>query len=125
MAPCHAVASQLVGHDHPRHILQTLEQAPEETPGGCGIAPHLNEDVEYNTLLIYGAPQIVLHALDPDEHLVKVPLVARPWPAAAHTIGKALTEFLAPAPNGLIGDDNATFGQKQLNVPQAAAEHVI
>jgi hypothetical protein len=33
----HTVASQLVGHDHPRHILQTLQQAPEEALWHLGV----------------------------------------------------------------------------------------
>jgi hypothetical protein len=36
-----------------------------------------------------------------------------------------LTEFPAPAPHGLIGDDNAPLRQKQLNITEAEAEHVI
>jgi hypothetical protein len=54
-----------------------------------------------------------------------MPLVPGPWPAVVQTVGKVLTEFLAPTPNGLIGDDNATFIQKKLNVPQAETEQVI
>ena len=95
MALRDAVASQLVGHDHPRHVLQSLQQPPEEALGGIGIAPVLNEDVEHNTVLIHGTPEIVLHALDPDEHLVEVPLVpgrgrrrrrqlAKLWPNFLH-----------------------------------------
>ena len=121
----HAVASQFVGHDHPRHILQTFQQTPEESLGGRRIAAFLNEDVEHNAILIHGAPQITLHALDPDEHLVHVPLVAGSRPSAAQAVSKALAEFLAPAPNGLIGDDDATFSQEQLNIPQAEAEHMV
>ena len=120
-----AVTSQLVGHDHSRHILQALQQSPEEPLGGFAIAPVLNQNVEDNTVLIHGTPEIVLHALDPDEHLIQVPFVARSWPAAAQTIGEALAEFLAPSPNRLIGDDNPTLSQKQLNISQAEAEHVI
>jgi hypothetical protein len=33
--------------------------------------------------------------------------------------------LLAPAPHRLIADDDAPLGQKQIDVPQAAAEHVI
>jgi hypothetical protein len=40
-----AVASQLFGHDHSRHILQTLQKPPEEALRGVGIASSLNEDV--------------------------------------------------------------------------------
>ena len=62
-----AIAPQLVGHNHPRHILQTLQQPLEEALRGVGIAPGLNEDVEHNAILIDGAPEIMLHALDADE----------------------------------------------------------
>src|SRR5208283_2424549 len=121
----HAVASQFVGHDHSWHILQTFQLAPEESLGGRGIAALLNEDVEHNAVLVHGAPKVTLHALDPDEHLVHVPLVAGSWPPAAQAVSKALAEFLAPAPNGLIGDDDATFSQEQLSIPQAEAEHMV
>jgi hypothetical protein len=70
-----AIAPQLVGHDHPRHILQTLQKPLEEALRGVGIAMGLNEDVEHNAILIDGAPEIVLHALDADEDFVHVPLV--------------------------------------------------
>ena len=73
----HAVAPQLVGHNHPWNIMQTLQQAPKETLSSFAVAALLNRDVEHNAILIHGAPQIVLHTLDLDEHLVQVPLVPR------------------------------------------------
>ena len=105
----HTVASQLVGHDDPRHILQTLPQQPLEESASrrwhrAGPEPKC---IERDTILIDGAPEIVLHAADPDEdHFsVHVPLVPWPWPAASQAVGEALAEFLAPAPYGLVGDD--------------------
>ena len=93
----HAIASQLVGDDHSRHILQALQQTLEEAHGGFPVTPLLDQNIEDDTILIHGAPQIMLNALDPDEYLVEVPLVARPRTTAAQTISKALAEFLAPA----------------------------
>jgi hypothetical protein len=113
----HAVASQLIGHDHARHILKALQQPSEESLCCFGVPPWLNEDVELNALLIHGAPQIVLHSLDPDEHLVEVPFVSWPGTAAAQAAGKGLAELLAPAPDRLIGSDNASFSQEQLDIP--------
>jgi hypothetical protein len=114
------VASQLVSHDHPRHILQTYQQPPpEEALGSIGIAPVLNKDVEHNAVLIHGTPDIVLNALDLDEHLVEIPLVPRPRAPAAQAVGKAQAEFPAPAPHSLTGDDNASLSQKPLNITQA------
>ncbi len=65
-----AVAPQLVGHDHPRYILQTLQKLLEEALRGVRIAPGLNEDVEHNAILIDGTPEMVLHASNSDEDLV-------------------------------------------------------
>jgi hypothetical protein len=113
----HAIASQLVGDDHSRHILQALQQTLEEAPGGFPIAPLLDQNIEDDTILIHGTPQILLNALDPDEYLVEVPLVARPGTTAAQTISKALPEFLAPASHRLVGDDHPALSQKQLNIP--------
>jgi hypothetical protein len=67
----------------------------------------------------------MLHALDPDEDLVHVPLVAWPWSAAAQAAGETRTEFLAPASHRLSGDAYAALNQEQPNIPQAEAEHVI
>jgi len=65
----HTVASQLVGDDHPRLVLQSPEQPLEEALGGFRIAPFLNEDVQRNTMLINSSLEIMLHALDPNKDL--------------------------------------------------------
>ena len=44
--------------------------------GRAGAAPALNHDVEDISVVVEGAPKIVLLAADADEHLVHVPLVA-------------------------------------------------
>src|SRR4249920_3768723 len=120
-----AVTSQLISHDHAWRVLKTFQQAAKEALRGFGVPPWLNQDVEHNAVLIHGTPKIVLHALDPDEHLVHVPLVSRPWSAASQAARECLAELLAPLTNGLIRDNDATFSQQQLNIPQAEAEHVI
>ena len=51
----------------------------------------MNEDVAHNAILIDGAPEIVLHALDPDEDFVYVPLVLWPRPAAANFLHQRRT----------------------------------
>jgi len=99
-------------HDHARNILKAFQQPAKEALRGVGIPPWLNEDVEHDAVLIDRSPKIMPHALDPDEHLIKVPLVTGSWSAAAQVIGKALCEFFTPAPNGLTGDNNAPLGQK-------------
>jgi hypothetical protein len=49
----------------------------------------------------------------------------RSWRAVSRVACEGLAKLLAPPTNRLIRDDNATCGQKQLNIPRAKAEHVI
>jgi hypothetical protein len=88
----------------------------KETFHCFSIPPLLNEDVERDAVLVHGTPKIALHALDPNEHLIHVPFVTGPRTTAARVVGKVLAEFLAPAPNSLIGDDDAPLGQQELNI---------
>jgi hypothetical protein len=85
----------------------------------------LNKDVERNAVLIHGAPKIVLHSVDANEHLIEAPLVPGPRSAETKAVGKGLAEFPAPTLHRLVGDDNASFGQKQFDITQAQAEYVI
>jgi hypothetical protein len=64
-----AVATQVFGHDHPRHVLQALQQSLEKLLGSFSIPPVLHEDVEHDAFLIDRASEIVLHAPNPDEHV--------------------------------------------------------
>ena len=112
----HTVTSQLISHDYARHILKAFQQPSKESFGGPGIPPWLNENVENDAVLIHGAPKIVLHALNPDEHLIHVPLIPGSWSTPPNAFGEAFAEFPAPAPNGLIGDDDAALGQQELNI---------
>jgi hypothetical protein len=120
-----AVAPQLVGYDHPRHVLQTLQQSLEEPLCSVRIAPGLNQDIEHNAILIDGAPEIMLHTLDPKEHLVQVPLISWSRPAATQVIGESRAKFLAPASHGFVGDDDAALSQDQLHIAQAEAEYMV
>jgi hypothetical protein len=121
----HAVAPQLIGHNHARDILQAFQQPSEETRCGPGISPGLNEDVEHDTVLVHRAPKIMLDALDPNEHLIEMPLVTGPRTTAAQAVGKAFAKFLAPTSNGLIGDDNVPLSQQQLNISKAESEQMV
>ena len=120
-----AIASQLVGHDHPRLVLQTCQQPFEEALCCLGVASGLDKDVEHNAILIHRAPEIMLHALDPNEHLIEIPLVAGPWPTSAQTVGETRRELLTPAAHRLVGDDDTALRQDQLDIAQTEAENVV
>ncbi len=119
-----AIAPQLIGHDHSGHILQTLQQPLGETLRGAGIAPRLNENVEHDAIRVDGAPETVLHTLDPDENFIHAPLVPWPWSPASQAVGETRAEFLAPASHRLVGDDDTALSQCPFNISQAEAEHV-
>ena len=121
----HAIASQLVRDDHPRHILQPFQQTLEEPLGRTPITPLLDQNIKDDTILIYGTPQITLNALDPNEHLIEVPLVARPGTTAVQSVSKGLAEFPAPASHCLVGHHDAALCQEQFNLPQTETERVI
>jgi hypothetical protein len=105
--------------------LKAFQPPSNEVYSGFGTSPRLDEDVKHDAFLIHRAPEVMLDALDPDEHLIKVPLVPGPRTAAAQVVGEALAEFLAPTPNGLMGDDNAPLGQWEFNISKAEAEYVV
>jgi hypothetical protein len=54
----------------------------------------------------------MLHALDTDEDVVHVSLIARSWPAASQAVG----EFLAAASHRFIGNGGTAFSQDQLDI---------
>ena len=93
------VAGELVGHQHPRHVPQALEQSAEELLGGLGIPARLDQDVEYVAVLVDRAPQVVDFAVDPDEDLVEVPFVAGAGAPTAQLIGVGLPKLGTPAPD--------------------------
>jgi len=70
------VAGQLIGHQHPRHIPQTLEQFTEKPLGCLGVSLRLHQDVEHVAMLVDRTPQVMGDAADRDKNLVEVPFVA-------------------------------------------------
>ena len=55
--------------DHP----STGVPIPRLNTGCARIAPALDQDVEHDAMLVDRAPEVVQHAVDPQEHLIKVP----------------------------------------------------
>jgi len=111
LSSSHTVAPQFIGHDHSRLVLQADEQPSEETPRRLAVATALNQDIEHNTVLVHGAPEVLKHAVDPDEHFVEKPFVTRPWPTAPDPFGEARTEFRAPTAHGFVRQDDPSLRQ--------------
>ena len=119
------IAAQLVGHDHAGDMAWVVEQLAAEPLRGCGIAPALDQDVEYTPMQVHRAPEIVHLAADREEHLIQVPLVARVWLTPLQGIGEQPAEARALRSNSLVADHHAIIGQDGPDVAQAEAEAVI
>ena len=77
------VAGKLVGDHHARlGAALSVKHPMQETLGGCLIATLLDQDIQYNSVLIDGSPQPVALATDLQRHLVQMPPVAS-WPSSS------------------------------------------
>ena len=70
-----AVASQFVGDQLPGRTALPLQQLAEESFGGVLITARLDEDIDYITILVYRAPEVLAFTLHLYEDLVQVPCV--------------------------------------------------
>src|ERR1700756_4071950 len=116
------VAAEFVGDDHPRHVLQVFEQLAEESFGGHRISAGLDQNVEHVAVLVDRAPQVVLRAVDPDEHFVAVPFLTGPWAASAQPAGVGLPELGAPASDRLVTHRDTAYEHQLLDLTEAERE---
>ena len=96
------IAGQFIGDHHTRSRTLLLEQPPQQALGRCRIAAALNQDVEYDPMLIDGAPEPMLLAGNADRNLIEMPFIARCWKAPADLIGITLAELLRPLPHRVL-----------------------
>jgi hypothetical protein len=82
------------------------------------VASALDQNVEHDAGLVYGAPQPMLHPGDLEYDLVWMPLVASLGQAATDLIGEALAELERPLPHGFVADADAARGQQLLHHAQ-------
>lgn len=102
------------------HLL--FEQLAQQAPGGLGIPPPLNQDVEHNPMLVNGAPQPVRRPGDLDGDFIEVPFIANPRQALPDLVREPLAKLRRPLPHRLVTDDDAAGGQHLLNHAQAERE---
>ena len=97
-----AVAAQAVSDQASWRVVQSLRQALEEARGSRAIPSILHQDVQHDVVLVYGAPQMVQHAPDADEHLVEVPRVPGSGTTPAQPLGELRADLAAPVPDTLM-----------------------
>ena len=64
-------------------------------------------------------------AVNSNENLIHVPVVAQPPLSSLQLPSIVETEFLTPLPDRLIGDDDAALGEKIFDIPETQAEAMI
>lgn len=75
----------------------------------------LDQNVDHVAVLIHGAPQMPLLAVDSNEDLIQVPVVTQSSLSPLQFPSIIETELLTPLSDRLIGDDDSTFGEKILD----------
>ena len=117
-------AAQLVCDGDPG-MAKLSDQPCHQALGGLGIAADPDKDVEHVAFGIYCAPKPMLHAVDRDHRLIKMPLVVRPRPVTSDTGGKMGTETIDSKPNSFPADNHAPFGKQILDICRAQREPMV
>jgi hypothetical protein len=106
------IASQFVGNDPQRFGALTTQESSKESLCSALITLRLDQDVDDVAVLIHGSPQILLSAIDSNEDLIQVPVVAQSSLSSLQFPSIVRTELLTPLPDRLIGHDDSTLGKE-------------
>jgi hypothetical protein len=85
----------------------------------------LHQDIEDGTVLIDGAPQIVLFAVDAENDFIEVPRITRSGAAVPSLVRVCLPERPAPVAHCFIGEDHAACRHELFDIAVAEAEAKI
>src|SRR5215475_3108576 len=119
------VASQFVGNDPQRFGALTTQESSKESLCSALITLRLDQDVDHVAVLIHGSPQILLSAVDSNEDLIQVPVVAQSSLLSLQFPSIVRTELLTPLPDRFIGYDDSAFGEEILDISDAQAEAMV
>jgi hypothetical protein len=99
-----------------------VQQLAKEAERGPAIPLWLYQDVDGDAVLVHRAPEVVLDAVDPDEYLIQVPLRAKGGPLSAQPCSIESATLLAPRPDRLTRQLNASLGHHFLDIAVAEGE---
>jgi hypothetical protein len=118
-----AVAPQLIGYQAPRFTSLVFQQPTKEAFRCTLIAT--GQNIDYVSILVNRAPDILSLALDSHEEFVQVPSVTQAALSSLECPGVLGAELLTPLSDGLVGDYDPGLRQKVFNISEAQAESVI
>ena len=113
-----AIAAELIGNQTPGLTPLPFHQLAKKPLSGTSITASLDQDIEYVTILIDGAPQVLLPTADLHEDLIEIPCIAELRLAPTGSGGIFRPELLTPATNRLVGHLDASLGQEILDVSE-------
>ena len=119
------VASQFVGNDLQWFRTLATQEFSKESLCGALITMRLDQNVDHVAVLIHGAPQIPLLAVDSNEDFIQMPVVAQPSLSSLQSPSIVETELLTPLTDRFIGYDDAALGEKIFDIPETQAEAMI
>jgi len=112
-----SIATQFIGNDHARLPFGGAQQFTEEQDRCDTIPFRLDENIDDGSLLIHGAPEIVLDPIDLQKHLIQEPFVAQLRSSSFQLGGVGRTKFVAPVSDGFIREKNAAKGHHEFHIP--------
>src|SRR5206468_6502 len=86
------------------------------------ISFRLDEDVENNAILIDRPPEVVSDAVDLEENLVQMPLIACSGTSSSEAVGVVFAELLTPTPDRLVAEHDPTCCHHLFHTAKAHAE---
>jgi hypothetical protein len=114
-----AVGAELIGDHYPGCASLFADELAQEPFGCLLVTTALNQGVKDETILINGTPKPMLCAIDGHDDFIDMPFVAELRCAPPDAIGEFSTEFLRPAPDRFVADDNSTDSEQVLDHSQA------
>ncbi len=120
-----AVGSELVGDEAFWCSPLPLHQSVQQTSRGLLVAPTLENFIQYNAVLIDGAPEPEFPAFDIHDNLVQMPNIAGLRLSTAQSARDGWTELCNPSSDGLVGNINPEFQKHLLDLAKTEVETAI
>ena len=120
------VARKFVRDDLSGRATLTFHQFLEETDCSLLVLAFLHQDIENIPVLIYRTPQLSPFTSNRyDVNIIQLPCVAQRASTFLERSSVRWAEFVAPAADGFVGNNNSTLSQKILNIAEAKTEPMI
>jgi hypothetical protein len=113
------MVTEPIGHDLAGRFGTGGKHAPEKPLHRSLVATLLQEDIKLCAVLIDCPPQQIRLAAQCPEYFVQMPCGAELATRCFHSVCKARTEFIAPAPDRFIAHNHPALEQQLFDVTNA------